>query len=92
MPKPKDNTRERGDGMTVSELIEKLKECPQDAEFLVCGGDFGFLWHSPRVVSVDNSDWNPEPKEFGCDERVVVEPEGWRQWHADLDADGGANG
>ena len=46
--------------MKISELKKMLDRCPEDADFLVCGGEFGFLYVSDdwQYVSVDNPDWD----------------------------------
>lgn len=71
--------------MKVSQLIKHLKDVPPDCEFLVCGGDFGFLWHDGKVCSVDNSDWSVVPDDFDESKIVLWSPEWFNELGEQMD-------
>lgn len=60
--------------LKISELIEELKQLPQDAEFLLCGDDLYYLHieKNRTVVNLDTEDLESEyieddataPKDF----------------------------
>ena len=53
--------------MTVKDLVEKLKDCPQEATIVISVDEEGNWFEAVREVMGDNTNWNADAHTTGID-------------------------